>query len=121
MTPRRYLLGLGLPGLIWVVLFVTVALYSLLAIAFGGLDPLLLTPTPAWNPLDWSTANMHVVAQSLQPFSGDTWVVFQRTCTYILIALAGCMLIGYPVAYFTAVHAGRWRGPILASSCCRCL
>jgi putrescine transport system permease protein len=113
VTPRRYLLGLGLPGMIWVLLFVTVALYSLLAIAFGGLDPLLLTPVPAWNPLDWSTANMHVVAEGLKPFSGNTWIVFERTCIYILIALAGCMLIGYPVAYFTAVHAGRWRGVIL--------
>jgi putrescine transport system permease protein len=114
VTSRRYLLALGVPGLIWVVLFVTLALYSLLAIALGGLDPLLLTPVPAWNPLDWSTANVHEVAQSLQPFSGNTWIVFQRTCIYILIALAGCILIGYPVAYFTAVHAGRWRGPILA-------
>ena len=104
MTPRRYLLGLGLPGLIWVVLFVTVALYSLLAIAFGGLDPLLLTPVPAWNPLDWTTANMHVVAQSLQPFSGDTWIVFQRTCIYILIALA-------------RLHADRLPGRVLHRAC----
>ena len=44
-----------LPGLIWVALFVTVALYALLAIAVGGLDPLLLTPVPAWNPLHWSS------------------------------------------------------------------
>ena len=58
MYPRRYLLALGLPGLIWVGVFVTIALYALLAIAVGGLDPLLLTPVPAWNPLHWTSANL---------------------------------------------------------------
>ena len=55
MYPRRYLLALGLPGLIRVALFVTVALYALIAIAVGGVDPLLLTPVPAWNPLHWTS------------------------------------------------------------------
>ena len=30
-----------------------------------------------------------------------------RTCEYVLISLAGCILIGYPVAYYIARHAGR--------------
>jgi spermidine/putrescine transport system permease protein len=114
MYPRRYLLALGLPGLIWVALFVTIALYALLAIAFGGLDPFLFTPVPAWNPLHWTSTSMKQVWDALKPFSGTDWVVFARTSVYIAISLAACMLIGYPVAYFTAVHAKRWRGLILA-------
>ena len=114
MYPRRYLIALGLPGLIWVAIFVTVALYALVAIGVGGLDPLVLTPVPAWNPLHWGSSWLTSVGTDLKPFSGPDWVVFQRTCIYIAIALAGCILIGYPVAYYTAVCAKRSKGLILA-------
>ena len=114
MYPRRYLIALGLPGLIWVALFVTLALYALIAIAVGGLDPLLLTPVPAWSPLHWSSTWLTTVGTDLKPFSGPNWIVFERTCVYIAISLVACMLVGYPVAYFTAVHARRSKGLILA-------
>ncbi len=114
MYPRRFLIALGLPGLIWVALFVTLALYALVAIAVGGLDPLLLTPVPAWNPLHWSSSFLTSIGTDLRPFSGADWVVFQRTCVYIAIALAACILVGYPVAYYTAVYAKRSKGLILA-------
>lgn len=114
MYPRRYLLALGLPGLIWVAVFVSVALYALLAIAVGGVDPLLLTPIPAWNPLHWTSSSLTLVLSALKPFSSPDWVVFERTCIYIAIALAGCILIGYPVAYYAAVSAKRSKPFILA-------
>lgn len=114
MYPRRYLLALGLPGLLWVGLFVTVGLYALIAIAVGGTDPILLTPIPAWNPLHWSTTDLRAVGAALRPFHGTDWVVFQRTCIYIALSLAGCILIGYPVAYYAAVRARRTKGLILA-------
>ena len=114
MNSRRYLLALGLPGLIWVALFVSVALYALLAIAVGSLDPLVLTPVPAWNPLHWSSQWLTQIGTDLKPFSGEDWVVFQRTCIYIAIALVGCIVVGYPVAYYTAVCAKRSKGLILA-------
>ncbi len=114
MNSRRYLLALGLPGLIWVALFVSVALYALLAIAVGSLDPLVLTPVPAWNPLHWSSQWLTQIGTDLKPFSGEDWVVFQRSCIYIAIALVGCIVVGYPVAYYTAVCAKRSKGLILA-------
>ncbi len=114
MNSRRYLLALGLPGLIWVALFVSVALYALLAIAVGSLDPLVLTPVPAWNPLHWTSQWLTQIGTDLKPFSGEDWVVFQRTCIYIAIALVGCIVVGYPVAYYTAVRAKRSKGLILA-------
>jgi putrescine transport system permease protein len=114
MYPRRYLIPLGLPGLIWVALFVSVALYALIAISVGSLDPLVLTPIPAWNPLHWSSQWLTSIGSALKPFSGPDWVVFQRTVIYIAISLAGCILIGYPVAYYTAVVAKRSKGLILA-------
>ena len=45
---------------------------------------------------------------------GGIWFdVGVRTIVYLLIALALCLLIGYPVAYYTARHAGRWKNVIL--------
>jgi ABC-type spermidine/putrescine transport system permease subunit I len=114
MSSRRYLLALGLPGLIWVALFVSVALYALVAIAVGSLDPLVLTPVPAWNPLHWSSQWLTQIGTDLKPFSGEDWVVFQRTAIYIAIALVGCIVVGYPVAYYTAICAKRSKGLILA-------
>ena len=114
MNSRRYLLALGLPGLIWVALFVSVALYALVAIAVGSLDPLVLTPVPAWNPLHWSSQWLTQIGTDLKPFSGEDWVVFQRSCIYIAIALVGCIVVGYPVAYYTAICAKRSKGLILA-------
>lgn len=114
MYPRRYLAGLGLAGSIWVLLFVATALYALIAIAVGGIDPILLSPVPTWNPLHWTFGNLQSVGVALKPFQGTDWVVFQRTVIYIAIALAGCVLIGYPVAYFVAVRARRSKGLVLA-------
>jgi len=112
--PRRQLAVLGLPGTIWVGLFVATALYALIAIAVGGIDPILLSPVPTWNPLHWSFANLQAVGAALKPFSGTDWTVFERTCIYIAISMAGCILIGYPVAYFVAVRARRTKGIVLA-------
>jgi ABC-type spermidine/putrescine transport system permease subunit I len=111
---NRYLIALGIPGLVWFAVFVLAALYALIAIAAGGVDPILLSPVPAWNPLDWSSASLHEVGSSLLPPNGYNWAVFERTCVYVGIAVAGCIAIGYPVAYFAAIHARRSKGLILA-------
>jgi len=36
-----------------------------------------------------------------------------RTSVYVGVASTLCLLIGYPVAYYLARHAGRWRGLLL--------
>jgi spermidine/putrescine transport system permease protein len=113
MHRRRQLFALGAPGLIWTALFVTVGLYSLIAIAVGGLNPILLTPVPIWNPLHWNFAVLGQVTSSFNPFGGQDWHLFLRTCIYIAISLTACIVIGYPVAYFTAVRAKRTKGPLL--------
>ena len=38
---------------------------------------------------------------------------FGRSIVYSGIATLLCLIIGFPLAYFTAFHAGRWRGLIL--------
>jgi spermidine/putrescine transport system permease protein len=111
--PFRYLLAIGGPGLVWVGLFVVASLYALFAIALGSLDPILFQPQPAWNPLDWSFANFEQVISGLSPSGGQFWGVFTRTLLYIVLAAAGCVAIGYPVAYYVAIHAGRSKALLL--------
>ncbi len=50
---------------------------------------------------------------ALNPSGGQDWAVFIRTAEYIAVALAGCIVIGYPVAYYVALHARRGKGLIL--------
>ena len=46
---------------------------------------------------------------------GDLGKVFVRTGLFALAALAGCCLIGYPVAYFIGRYGGRYRYALLAA------
>ncbi|HEU4998458.1 MAG TPA: hypothetical protein VFT68_05890, partial [Lapillicoccus sp.] len=48
--------ALAVPGLVWLLLLFVTPLYVVLAIVFGGVDPIFRTPVPVWNPLAWNTA-----------------------------------------------------------------
>jgi spermidine/putrescine transport system permease protein len=109
-----YLVAIGGPGFAWIAVFVLVSLYALLAIALGTLDPILLQPQPAWNPLDWSFESFSQVLSDLNPFGGKTWGVFSRTMLYVAAGTVGSVLIGYPVAYYVAMHARRSKAILLA-------
>jgi spermidine/putrescine transport system permease protein len=60
-----------------------------------------------YNPLHWTFGPFREVVSGL--FTTDTIYqeTFVRTLVYVGIATALCLLIGYPVAYFIARHAGR--------------
>jgi spermidine/putrescine transport system permease protein len=92
---------------VWLALFVAVAIYALFAIALGTLDPILFQPRPAWNPLQWTFANFDTVFSGLNPSGGEFWGVFIRSIIYIALAATGCILVGYPVAYYIALRARR--------------
>ena len=67
---------------------------------------------PFWNPLDWNVGYVLEVLQELLarrpvPDGLPPHVRVRR------IALALSLAIGYPVAYYAARHAGRWRGLVL--------
>jgi spermidine/putrescine transport system permease protein len=101
----------ALPGVVWLSVFFLLAFYVVLAVAFGNQDT-LSQPVPHWNPLDW---NVGYVIDTLDNFwSGGPFLkVSLRTVEFVAIALGLSLLIGYPVAYFAARHAGRWKGAIL--------
>jgi ABC-type spermidine/putrescine transport system permease subunit I len=105
---------LALPGIVWLCLFFIIPLYLVLAIVFGRIDPILRNAIPVWNPLQWDFTKFNQVI-------GDTFgpgaifgAALVRTLAYVLIASALCVLIAFPVAYYVARLAGRWRGLILA-------
>ena len=105
---------LGLPAIVWIVLFFLVPLYVVLCVAFGTVDPVFRTPIPIWNPLEWQFTQVEVVWDRL--FGPDNFYLpaVLRTLAYVVIAVSACLVIAFPVAYFTARYAGRYRGLVLA-------
>ncbi len=102
---------LALPGVAWLSIFFLVALYAVVAVAFGNQDT-LSNPVPFWNPLDWNVGYVLEVLKNL--WHGDQFLtVSLRTIEFVAIAVMLSLLVGYPVAYFTARHAGRWKGLVL--------
>jgi ABC-type spermidine/putrescine transport system permease subunit I len=102
----------ALPGAVWLVLLFLIPFYAVLSVAFGTVDPIFQGPVPVWNPLHWHFATMRSVLNDLAP-GRVFWTVYARTFAYVAISLAGCLLIGYPVAYYLARHARRTKGLLL--------
>ena len=99
------------PGVIWLVLLFLTPLYALLAIAMGRLDPIFGDTSPVWNPIQWDPTSFGQVLSDL--FTGQLSTILLRTFAYVGIASLLCLLIGYPVAYYLARHAGRFRTLLL--------
>lgn len=105
---RRFLWqGFALPGVLWLLLLFVTPLYALLAVAMGKLDPIFGSAEPVWNPIQWDPSVFSEVFGKI--FGGEYQASFVRTIQYVVVASLLCALIGYPVAYFLARHAGRWK------------
>jgi putrescine transport system permease protein len=111
MRSRWIWRGLALPGLAWLVVFFVVAFYAIISVGLGNVTT-LYEPVPHWNPLDWNVGYIWQAIKAVVP-GGDTWDTFLRTIIYVGVAVILSLLIGYPVAWYAARHAGRWRGLIL--------
>jgi putrescine transport system permease protein len=103
----------ALPGVVWLSIFFLLAFYAVMAVAFGNQDT-LSQPVPHWNPLDWNIGYVRAMLHNLV-HGGPFWTVSIRTIEFVAIAVGLSLLIGYPVAYFAARHAGRWKGAILVA------
>jgi ABC-type spermidine/putrescine transport system permease subunit I len=109
---RRLWPALALPGTLWLIALFLVPIYAVMAVAFSGSINLFGEPIPAWNPLDWTFVTFNqVFADSISGPYRDVWI---RTATYTFWALLICVVVGYPVAYYTARLAGKRRALILA-------
>lgn len=104
---------LALPGLAWLAVFFAVGFYAILSVGLGNIDT-LYEPQPHWNPLDWNVGYLWRAIRDVVP-GGRTWDDFLRTLIYVVVAVAISLGIGYPVAWYTARHAGRWKAPLLVA------
>jgi spermidine/putrescine transport system permease protein len=100
-TRRRLLPWLFIgPGLLWLLIFFLYPLLNQAAVS-------LMTGNPeAGYDLTWAFSN-YTDAIS------DNSEQFVRSIVYAGIATILCLIIAFPLAYFTAFHAGRWKGLIL--------
>lgn len=111
MESRSVWRWLAAPGALWLGIFFLVAFYAVLAVAFGNTNT-LNEVVPFWSPTQWNVGYVLQVLDNI--WSGEQFLtVFLRTLAYVAIALAISLLIGYPVAYYTARHAGRWKWLLL--------
>jgi ABC-type spermidine/putrescine transport system permease subunit I len=112
MYPKWLWPSFALPGVVWLLLLFLLPFYAVIGVAFGTVDPILFVPIPVWNPLQWNFGYMNQLLGELTP-GGIYWDVFVRTVEYVAISVGGCFLIGYPVAYYIARHAGRTKNLLL--------
>lgn len=105
---------LGLPAIVWIVLFFLVPLYVVLCVSFGDVDPIFRSPIPIWNPLEWRFDQVVVVWDRLVGPDNFYLPPVIRTFVYVVAAVVICLLISFPVAYYTARYAGRHRALVLA-------
>jgi spermidine/putrescine transport system permease protein len=109
---RRLWPALALPGTFWLIALFIVPTYAVMAVAFSGYINVFGEPIPAWNPLDWQfTTFLDVLSESVSGTYQEVWI---RTGVYTVVSLAICVVVGYPVAYYTARLAGKRRGLVLA-------
>ena len=97
------------PATIWLLLFFVLPFFVILAIAFGRVDPIFLTPSPVYNPLRWDAGPFGDVLSQIFTSGSVYQSDFLHTLAFVFAATALCLVIGYPVAYFIARHAGRFR------------
>jgi spermidine/putrescine transport system permease protein len=114
-APRKRLLGpfLALPGIVWLLLFFVAPLYVVLAVVFGGVDPVFRTVIPVWNPAKWSSDQPIYVLSHIFGADGFFGPALVRTALYVSVASVLCLVIAFPIAYYVARLSGRWKGLLL--------
>lgn len=104
---------LGMPAIAWMAVFFLIPLYVVLCVAFGKVDPVFRSAIPVWNPLEWSFTQLAIVVDRLVGPDNFYLPPVLRTIAYVVIAVAACLLIAFPVAWFTARHAGSHKALVL--------
>jgi spermidine/putrescine transport system permease protein len=107
--PRWFWPSFAAPATLWLVVFFVVPFYVIVAIAFGRLDPIFLTPIPVYSPLRWGFGPFRDVLSQVATSGSVYQSAFVHTLVFVGAATVLCLLIGYPVAYFIARHAGRFK------------
>ncbi|WP_148573456.1 ABC transporter permease [Nocardioides caldifontis] len=105
--PRGFWHALGAPGFAWFAFWVLVPAYTIVAVSMGYVSDSML-PVPEWDPRYWNLETLRMVLGEMAP-GGVFAKVVTNTVTYVAGAMVLCVLVGYPVAYYIAKQAGRWK------------
>ncbi len=89
------------PGLLWLIWFFYIPLYSLFRMSLSTKPSRFAVPEFGWAWSNYSEAFSQYGAQ------------FQRSFTYALAATIAALLIAYPIAYVIAFRGGRYRNVLL--------
>jgi spermidine/putrescine transport system permease protein len=95
--------GLLSPGIIWLILFFLVPVFTLVRMSLSE-RPNRFLPSDLTFAWDWSN-----YTDSLSKFSEQ----FVRSFVYAGIATVLCIAIGYPLAYVIAFRGGRYKNLLL--------
>jgi spermidine/putrescine transport system permease protein len=88
------------PGLLWLIIFFLYPLLNQASVSLMSGDP------ENGYTLTWA---FHTYWDAISDYKAQ----FGRSILYSGIATILCLIIGFPLAYFAAFHAGRWRNLIL--------
>ena len=113
-TRPRYWPALAAPSTVFLLLFFAFPFYVVIAVTFGSIDPILRQPVPAWNPTTWSPAILSFTLSNIVHSDGLYEAAFVHTFLFVGTATVLCLVIGYPMAYFLARRAGRYKTVFLA-------
>jgi len=103
-SPRLWA-GFAIPGTAWLLILFAIPFYAVACVAFGTIDPIFRDAVPQWNPIAWDFTQAQQVFTSLT--TGPLRNVAVRTIAYVICAMTLCFIIGFPIAYFLARHAGK--------------
>ncbi|GGP47992.1 ABC transporter permease [Saccharothrix coeruleofusca] len=104
--PPRWLVATGLltPTGLWLGLFLLAPLALVVQFSFATRDTGVARAVLPWTTDAYATA----LDPAFLP-------IFGRTLAYAAVTTALCLLLGFPLAWFIARHAGRFRTALLAA------
>jgi spermidine/putrescine transport system permease protein len=102
MNENRFASTFLIPGGIWLLALFVTPVALVLALSFGYTDDL--------GEAIYST-HLDNYERLVDP---DYLPVLFRSVGFALAAVALCLLIGYPVAYYIAIFGGRWKNVLIA-------
>ena len=111
--PRWYWPSFTGPGTVWLIVLFILPFYTVIAVAFGTVDPLFRTPLPVYQPWWWSFSTFRTTLEKFYVAPAIYQPPLIRTFTFVFIASMICLVVGYAVAYYAARFAGKYRVLIL--------
>jgi putative spermidine/putrescine transport system permease protein len=88
----------ALPGLAWLLFYLVAPVVMIVLVSFWQ------TSTSAFDPWHWTLGNYRTLFQS-----GVYWTQLRQSFLNSLIVVASCLVLGFPVAYFLALHVRNLR------------